>query len=281
MRCGRSPGSRSRRNFYGATVESLDFASNPAAAADAINRWVNHNTNGKIPTIIGEPESNTRLVLTDAVYFKGKWRSPFDPKKTQPRAFHLTRDAFTQAPMMAQEGSYPYFETESFQAIRLAYGNGSYEMYVFLPRESEGLPDLMKSLNQQRWNEWRANFLEHKGRIELPRFESRWGRQLNPALKAMGMATAFDPDHADFSRIHTPPPSLFISVVQHKTYVKVDEEGTEAAAATSVTVAATSAIIREPPPFEMIVDHPFFFAIAERQSGAILFTGVMMDPTKG
>jgi serine protease inhibitor len=268
------------RNFYGAKVESLDFASNPAAAADVINRWVNQNTKGKIPTIIGVPESNTRLTLTNAVYFKGKWASPFDPKKTQPRTFHLAGGASGQAPTMVQEGKYPYFETTSLQAIRLAYGNGRYEMYVFLPRDGEGLSAFVKSLNQTRWNEWRGQFLQRKGKIELPRFESRWGKQLNPALKAMGMATAFDPNHADFSRIHTPPPTLFISDVEHKTYVKVDEEGTEAAAATSVTMSATSAMMQEPPPFEMIVDHPFFFAIAEQQSGAILFAGIMIDPTK-
>ena len=173
------------RNFYGAKVESLDFASNPAAAADVINRWVNQNTKGKIPTIIGVPESNTRLTLTNAVYFKGKWASPFDPKKTQPRTFHLAGGASAQAPTMVQEGKYPYFETTSLQAIRLAYGNGRYEMYVFLPRDGEGLSAFVKSLNQTRWNEWRGQFFNGKARSNCPA-SSPDGASTNPALKAIG-----------------------------------------------------------------------------------------------
>lgn len=267
------------RDFYGATANSVDFSTDPQAAANAINEWVNKNTKGRIPTIINRPDPSTRLILTDAVYFKGRWKRPFDPKKTHPREFHLTSGASAEAPMMDQAGKYPYFETDAFQAIRLVYGNGNYSMYLMLPRDPKGLPDLVKSLSGQRWNEWKAKFAQREGRIVLPKFESKWGRQLNAMLKTMGMAVAFDPERADFSRINTPPPRLFIDDVEHKTWIKVDEEGTEAAAATSVGMAL--ALAQKPePPFEMIVDHPFFLAIAEQQSGAILFTGMVTDPTR-
>src|SRR5208337_600251 len=132
---------------------------------------------------------------------------------------------------------------------------------------------------QPHWTEWTAKLSYREGKIILPKLESSWGESLNDALKAMGMATAFDPDQADFSRIHPAPPQLFINDVEHKTYVKVDEKGTEAAAATSVGIAATAVRI-SPPPFEMIVDHPFFCAIVEQQSGALLFAGVVADPTR-
>jgi serine protease inhibitor len=152
-------------------------------------------------------------------------------------------------------------------------------MYAFLAHESEGVTDLMKSLTSNDGTSDAQTSRSAKAGLNCLG-SNRDGQAPEPRAKAMGMATAFDPDLTDFSRIRTPPPSLFISDVQHETYVKVDEEGTEAAAATSVTVAATSATIREPAPFEMIVDHPFYFAISERQSGAMLFTGIMIDPTK-
>jgi len=136
----------------------------------------------------------------------------------------------------------------------------------------------LRSLDEEHWTEWTDKLSHRKGKIILPKLESTYGKTLNDALKAMGMAEAFDPDRADFSRIHPIPPPLFINDVEHKTYVKVDEEGIEAAAATSVGIAAALVRTNEPPPFEMIVDHPFFCAIAEQYSGALLFAGVVADP---
>jgi serine protease inhibitor len=211
------------------------------------------------------------------MYFKGRWTVPFDPKETKPRSFHLPGGRSVTVPMMAHRGEYRYLETDSFQAIRLPYGHDQFAMYIFLPRKSTGLPDLLRSLDQQHWNQWLAKLHTDKGQIVLPRFELTYGHQLNDALTAMGMGVAFGPE-ADFSRIHPPPGWLRINDVEHKTYMKVDEEGTEAAAATSVGIAARS--VRATPPFEMIVDHPIFCAIVEQHSGAMLFAGVVTNPVQ-
>jgi serine protease inhibitor len=153
-------------------------------------------------------------------------------------------------------------------------------MYVLLPRNPAGLSQFMRSLDEPHWGKWIDRFAERRGTIVLPRFELTYGVQLNGALKSLGMAIAFDPDKADFSQIHAPPPSLFISDAEHKTYINVDEEGTEAAAATSIGISATMARSDTPPPFQMIVDHPFFCAIAESQSGALLFAGTVSNPSQ-
>jgi serpin B len=269
------------RDFYAAPAEGLDFERDPLKAADTINTWVNRNTHGKIPTIIARAERNTRLILTDAVYFKGRWTRPFDKSATRPKTFRLLDRRSVQAPMMTQSGEYQYFESDAFQAIRLPYGNTRFVMYIFLPRSIDGLPELLGSLDGRRWREWIGKLTERKGTIVLPRFESKYAQQLNQSLKRIGIATAFDPARADFSRIHPIPPRLFINDVEHKTYVKVDEEGTEASAATSVSIGvAMVQSFPKPAPFEMVVDHPFFVAIAEQRSGVLLFAGVVTDPTR-
>jgi serine protease inhibitor len=268
---------RLSHDFFDAAPESVNFAENPQQAASHINGWVKERTQGKIPKIIKDLSRHTVLVLTNAVYFKGRWTVPFDKKETKPRSFHLPGGRSITVPMMVQRGEYRYLETESFQAIRLPYGNDRFAMYVFLPRESTALPDFLRSLDEQHWNQWLPKLLTHKGQIILPRFELTYGHQLNHALTAMGMGVAFGPE-ADFSRIHPPPPWLRIDDVEHKTYVKVDEEGTEAAAATSVSVGARFAPAT--PPFEMIADHPFICAIVEQQSGAMLFAGVVTNPAQ-
>ena len=268
---------RLSRDFFDAAPQSLNFRENPEQAASRINDWVKERTQGKIPEIIKDLSRSTVLVLTDAVYFKGRWTVPFDKKETKPRSFHLPAARSVMVPMMAQRGEYRYLETDSFQAIRLPYGNNQFAMYVFLPRESTGLPDFLRSLNEQHWNQWLSMLIPRKGQIVLPRFESTYGRKLNDSLTAMGMGVAFGPD-ADFSRIYPPPRWLRINDVEHKTYLKVDEQGTEAAAATTVGIVAK--LVRAAPPFEMVADHPFFCAIVEERSGAMLFAGVVTNPTQ-
>jgi serine protease inhibitor len=266
--------------FYHASVASLDFASSPPKAADMINAWVLQNTKGEIPAIISRPERNTRLILTDTVFFKGSLTSAVDRKETRPRSFHLPDGHSIETPMMAKTGDHLYCEAQDFQAIRLAYGNMQFVMYVFLPRNLTGLSQFMRSLDEPHWSKWIDRFAERRGTIILPRFELTYGVQLNAALKSLGMAIAFDPDKADFSQIHPPPPSLFISDAEHKTCIKLDEEGTQAAAATSIGISATMARSDTPPPFQMVVDHPFFCAIAESHSGALLFAGIVRNPTR-
>lgn len=268
-------------SFYDASAASLDFVSDPKGAAAEINSWVDKHTHHRIPVIVGDINTDTRLMLTDAVYFKATWSFPFKKAETRPRPFHLMSGDSRQAAMMDQSERFSYLENQNFQAIQLSYGNeGLYAMYVFLPRKTAGLPDFLRSLDETHWTRWTSQFDKYRGEIALPKFETTYSKQLNDTLKAMGMRLAFDDRKADFSRIPlhpTPATPLFISDVEHKTWMKVDEEGTEAGAATSIVMELRSNS-GAPGPFVMIVDHPFFFAITEQQTGALLFAGVVMDP---
>jgi serpin B len=263
-------------SFYDASAASLDFIGDPAGAAAAINSWVDKNTHHRIPVIVAGIKRDTPLMLTDAVYFKGTWTSQFKKAQTRPRPFHLLSGNSRQTAMMDQSGDNSYLENQDFQAIRLPYGNKRYAMYVFSPRKMAGLPDFIRSLDETHWTQWISQFRQRSGEIVLPKFETTYSKQLNDTLQEMGMRSAFDRRAADFSRIH---PYLFISDVEHKTWVKVDEEGTEAAAATSIRMSLPVVVGASIPPFVMIVDHPFFFAITEQQSGALLFAGIVVDPT--
>jgi serine protease inhibitor len=272
------------KSFYDASAASLDFVGDPKTAAAEINSWVDQNTHHRIPAIVAEIDPATRLILTDAVYFKATWSFPFKKAETRPRPFHLMSGDSRQAAMMDQYQSkeFSYLENQSFQAIWLSYGNeGRYGMYVFLPRKTTGLPDFLRSLDERHWTRWTSQFATNSGEIALPKFETTYSKQLNDTLKAMGMRLAFDDRKADFSRIPlhpTPATPLLISDVEHKTWMKVDEEGTEAGAATSIVMELRS-LHGYSHPFVMIVDHPFFFAITEQESSALLFAGVVMDPT--
>jgi serine protease inhibitor len=269
-------------SFYEASATNLDFVGDPRGAAAEINSWVDKHTHHRIPAIVGEIDAATRLILTDAVYFKATWSFPFKKADTRQRPFHLMNGDSRQAAMMDQSDRFSYLENQNFQAIKLSYGSeGPYAMYVFLPRKTLGLPDFLRSLDEKHWTQWTSQFGENSGEIALPRFEATYSRQLNETLETMGMRLAFDDRKADFSRIPLHPTSgtpLFISDVEHKTWMKVDEEGTEAGAATSVVIEET-AEVSSAHPFVMIVDHPFFFAITEEQTGAVLFARVVMDPT--
>ena len=271
------------REYFDATVRALDFAGDPQASVKIINDWASDHTHGKIPGIIDRLNPQTRLVVTDAVYFKGSWTHLFDKKLTRPRAFYLPGGTTVTTPMMEQSGRYPYFETPDFQAVRLAYGHGHFDVYLFLPRKSpsaqgHGLSHFLASLDETNWNEWTNRMSgSNEGKIVLPKFELNYSRRLNQQLESMGMGVAFDPDHADLARIAAQSAKLWIDFVQHKTYIKVDEQGTEAAAVTAVGIGLM-AVMSDSRPFEMIVDHPFFFAITEHDSGSILFTGIVTNP---
>ena len=266
-------------SFYEASAANLDFVGNPKGAAEKINSWVDKHTHHRIPVLVKEVDRETRLILTDAVHFKGRWLSKFEASDTRPRPFHLLSGESRNTAMMEQTGDFLYLENQDFQAIRLPYGNERYAMYVFLPRKTAELPDFVRSLDQQHWKQWTGQFASRRTQIDLPKFETDYTEQLNYALNEMGMKLAFDASRADFSRIPLNPTSgnaLYISGVQHKTWIKVDEEGTEAAAATALVFEASAEISTSN---VMMVDHPFFFAISEKQSGALLFAGVVMDPT--
>ncbi|MFN6480653.1 serpin family protein [Nostoc sp. DedQUE07] len=260
------------QDFYQAKVSNLNFQD--AAASSIINNWVKENTNGKITKIVEKIEPNQVLFLINAIYFKGNWSNEFDKKETAPYPFYITSNRPKQHPMMSQEGDYKYYESEKFQAVSLPYGkDGKISFYIFLPKKNSNLKTFYQNLNVENWEKWMTQFNNQKGFIRLPRFKTDYEITLNDALKTLGMGEAFS-NKANFSGMGK---NFAISQVKHKTFVEVNEEGTEAAAATSVGIVATSAR-QEPEPFRMIVDRPFFCAIRDNQTGNILFMGSIIEP---
>ncbi|MEH1849075.1 MAG: serpin family protein [Nostoc sp.] len=258
--------------FYKAKVSNLNFKD--AAAPSIINNWVKENTNGKITEIVETIKPNDVLFLINAIYFKGKWSKEFDKNQTAQYPFYITSGRQKQHPMMSQSGDYRYYENKQFQAVSLPYGkDGKFSFYIFLPKQNSNLNAFYQNLNVENWEKWMTQFSKQKGFIRLPRFKTEYDITLNDALKTLGMEEAFS-SKANFSGIGK---NLKISEVKHKTFVEVNEEGTEAAAATSVGIVLT-ALRQEPEPFRMIVDHPFFCAIRDNQTGSVLFMGSIIDP---
>ncbi|MEW6181553.1 MAG: serpin family protein [Bacillota bacterium] len=258
--------------FYGAATENLDF--NDPSAAQRINAWVNNKTEGKIERIIDKINPDTVLFLINAIYFKGLWSKGFNPVKTAEGIFNLPGGGRKKHPMMSRSGRFGYLREPGFQAVSLPYGSGKVSMYVFLPDEKSGLSEFQKSLNAKQWREWMPRFSETDGSLVLPRFKSEYELCLNDILIDLGMGTAFDRKRADFRGMINVGDNVFISSVRHKSFVRVDEEGSEAAAATSVRFGVTC--MRDE--FNMVVDRPFFFAIRDNQTGTILFMGSVVDP---
>jgi serine protease inhibitor len=262
------------RAFYSAEISTLDFSSPQAAAT--INRWVSDNTKGKISKIIDNIDPQKVMFLINAVYFKGQWQKRFEKTLTKEQPFHLPDGQKKPMPMMAQSGNYLYHRGDKFQAVSLPYGEGGVSLYLFLPDKGSSLDEFLKGLSFQKWEGWINNFNDTPGDVKLPRFKLDYEETLNDSLKAVGMGVAFNPREADFSGIR-PERDLFISEVKHKAVVEVNEEGTEAAAATSVGVTTTS--IREPRErFSFVADRPFLMAIRDSKTGAILFMGAVMEP---
>ncbi|WP_375499375.1 serpin family protein [uncultured Nostoc sp.] len=258
--------------FYKAKVSNLNFQDR--ATPSIINNWVKDNTNGKIDKIIEKIDPSQVLFLINAIYFKGKWSQEFDKSQTAQYPFYTTSGKPKQHPMMSQDGDYRYYESKQFQAVSLPYGkDGKFSFYIFLPKQNSNLKAFYQNLNVENWDKWMTQFSKQKGFIRLPRFKSEYDVTLNDALKALGMEEAFS-NKANFSGMGK---NFAISEVKHKTFVEVNEEGTEAAAATSVGIVAT-ALREEPEPFRMIVDRPFFCAIRDNQTGRVLFTGSIIDP---
>lgn len=266
---------------YGSVIAPQDFKSDTEGARRTINRWVEEKTRDKIKDLIqpGNLDPLTRLVLVNAIYFKGSWAGPFDPAQTEEGAFFVSPAAEVRVPLMAKTQRFPYAEFEDVQVAKLPYAGGELSMLVVLPREKDGLAALEARLAPERLAEWRAGLAEREVRIFLPKFKLTWGAvKLNGALKALGMADAFSDTQADFSGMDGQLHWLYIGAVLHKAFVEVNEEGTEAAAATAVVMRMKAMRPATPPEFR--ADHPFLFLIQEEETGAILFMGRVADPTK-
>ena len=262
--------------FSGAEISTLDF-SDPSASK-TINQWVDTQTRGKLKKIVSDAiDPDTVLFLINAIYFKGTWQTKFDPSETRDGIFYLATGAQKQIPMMSRTGDYSYYANydANFQALSLPYGSGRTSMYIFLPSRESDLDAFLEHLNAERWEQWISEFYQEEVYLALPKFKLEYEKRLNDPLKALGMEVAFSPSRADFGRmapLEMLDGNLYIGEVLQKAVVEVNEEGTEATAATKVEVKQESA----PPMF--IVDHPFFFAIRDNQTKTVLFMGVLMEP---
>jgi serpin B len=262
--------------FFEAEISTLDF-SDPSTSR-TINQWVDTNTNGKIEKIVGDIDPAIVLFLINAIYFKGTWQREFKPFRTRDDTFYLSNGDEKQVPMMRQDHWYPYYQGEKFQAISLAYGDGQMSMYIFLPDPESDLNIFLEDLNVENWENWISQLQTQDVSLTMPKFKLEYRKTLNDTLKVLGMDIAFNPALADFSRmapLEILGENLYIGEVLHKTFVEVNEEGTEAAAVTNVEIGVTSV---PPPPIPFTIDRPFFFAIRDNETKTVLFMGVLMEP---
>ncbi len=260
------------REFYGAEVASLDFAD--PASLGTINGWVEDHTNGKIKDILDAIPADAILYLINAIYFKGTWTYEFDPSDTRDEPFTLADGSTKSVPMMKQSGTFRYMERDGLQAVRLPYGDeGRLAMYVFLPDHGGSIDGFAGSLDTERWEGLVDVLQQMEGDVSLPRFKMEYKKELKDPLIALGMGPAFG---GGFGNMFPPDEQAdaFISRVIHQTFLDVNEEGTEAAAATVVEMRYTSV----PQRFSFIADRPFFLAIVDDVSGTILFMGIVHDP---
>ena len=260
---------------FGASLTEVDFIRAAEQARGRINDWVEKQTRERIKDLMpqGSLDEMTRLVLVNAIYFKGRWAEPFKKERTSEAAFHVAPDQSQQVPMMHRRDDYDYYEDEQIQALRLPYEQDQLSMLILLPRQTHGLTQVEESIDTETLTRVRSQLRREEVDVQLPRFRLEAQFDLSRELTRMGMKTAFT-DAADFSGISTAE-DLKISAVVHKAFVDVNEEGTEAAAATGIAVAATAFEVREPKKFH--ANHPFVFAILDQQ-GTVLFLGRLRDP---
>jgi serine protease inhibitor len=262
------------KEYFDALVRVLNFAD--PDAAKIINGWVYDNTNGKIEEIVDDPINPfTLMFLINAIYFKGTWTYQFDEESTTDALFTLLDGTQKPCQMMEQRGFYKYFANNDFQAVDLPYGDGDFSMTIFLPNPSADIDSLIAEFTPENLSYWLGCFSSDSGDIFIPKFKLEYELGLNQVLKSMGMRIAFNPVLADFSKMYKDG-GVWIDTVIHKTYVEVNEEGTEAAA---VTVVVMMDSVREPSGFYMRVDRPFIFLIRENKSQTILFIGKIVEPT--
>ena len=266
---------------YGAGFKQVDFKDATEAARLKINQWVEQQTDNKIKDLLqpGVLSSRTRLVLTNAIYFKGDWQTQFDKAQTRDEDFHLSAAQNVKAPMMHREGGFNYFDGGTFQILEIPYKSAELSMIVLLPNDVGGMFALEQSLTAPNTRQWLGQLRPvPKVIMTLPKFKMTQQFELQDTLGAMGMTLAFDA-HADFSGM-TGNREFYISAAIHKAYIDVNEEGTEAAAATAVVMRSMMARMQQPAPPVFRADHPFIFLIRDNRSGGILFMGRVTDPTR-
>lgn len=260
-------------DYYNAEVQQLVFNDE---AVDIINAWVKDKTNGKIEEIIDSIDPMTLMFLINAVYFKGNWKYQFEESNTVNGEFTLSNGNKITVPFMHQLITANVMNHDDFTILDLPYGRGNFSMFIILPDEDKIIDDVLELWNNDTYNQWLNDFTE-VGELDvvIPKFKFAYEKALNEVLKNMGLTLAFDPDQADFSNI-IENMQLYISKVKHKTFIEVNEKGTEAAAVTSVEISFTSVN----PSSQFIADRPFLFVIREKYTNSILFMGRVEDPSK-
>ncbi len=260
--------------YYHAEVNSLDFG-NPSTI-QTINNWVANKTHDKIEKIIDSLSPDARMVLLNAIYFYGTWTKEFDENGTKMLNFRMADSSYKEVAMMSKEDKVEYSTNPLFSAVKLPYGTGQYNMIVMRPAEGKTSQNLIDELNVENWKDWDKDFeLTENVIVTMPRFKYAFELQLNNVLKKMGMLKAFHSNEADFSKISDQ--FLYISSVIHKSYIDVNETGTEAAAVTAIVFETTS-VGPGPQKIYFTVDKPFVYAITEKDTGAILFIGEVQNP---
>jgi len=265
------------RGPFGAALEEVDFRGATETARRTINTWVENQTAGKIQDLIasGVLDTSTRLVLTNAIYFKGDWSSPFRAEQTHEDDFHGADGRKVRVPLMHQTGRFGYAEDESMQVLELPYRGGDLAMVVLLPKKVDGLAEIEAALAPASLAARVDALQETRVVVTLPRFKLTAQFELTATLAALGMTLPFS-DRADFSGMNGGSEPLQISAVIHKAYVDVNEAGTEAAAATAVGIRAMA--VMPQPAVNFRADHPFLFLIRDRRTGSVLFLGRLMQP---
>lgn len=262
------------QDYYNAEIRGLDFGS--PDSKDIINGWVEDQTNQKIKNLISEISPDDIMFLINAIYFKGAWKIKFDSNATKEQNFYLKDGTSKEVAMMHLTDTIFYQSNDLFQAIQLEYGSGNYAMVVLLPKPDKTCNDILDQMSPSKWNSWMAGFEAQNVVVSLPSFKFGYEIKLNEILSAMGMRIAFDENQADFTRINHNG-GLYINYVKHKAYLEVNEDGTEAAAATVVAIAFTSAGMDNNTYFT--ANKPFLFTIIERSTGSIVFLGRLTDPS--
>jgi serpin B len=261
-------------NYYDSAIGELDFSADPEAARIHINDWVSENTNEKIPELFpaNSIQSNTKLVLTNAIYMNAPWKDSFDPQNTYSGNFTLVDGSSTDVEMMYRaDMPYSIGYQDGFRVVEIPYSGEELVFTAIIPDAFDGLDAIEEQLTVERLSEWKSNMYLSEGEVTIPKFEMRYKETLNPILKQLGMLDAFDPSLSDFSGI-SEETQLTVSLVIHEAWLKVSESGTEAAAATGVTAFDTSA-------GEYVsLNRPFLFLIEDKLSGSVLFMGKLSDP---
>ena len=259
-------------SYFHASVKALDF--NDPASVGTINSWVNSKTDGKIPTIINSISADEVMFLINAIYFKSTWKEKFDPSNTQNRAFYLADGSQVSTSFMSGAVDFNFYNDATASVFELPYSNSKYSMVIVLPPTGTSVHTVAAGLDAAKWQTWMNGLKPTNNTITMPKLNFTYSMELKGALSTLGMGIAFT-DSANFSLINPIYKPIKISSVLHKAYIKTDEDGTTAAAVTSVTVTAATATAPLP-----AINRPFIIAIREMSSGLILFAGTVNDPTQ-